>query len=554
MFYGSSHADREGHDGTGRGARRVGATRGTLGPIRIDPTRGQRQYHGTEKTEDVMVAKEEIDSDGEVRYYGGVQSIADVVQLYTADELASLRIVSIRDAKLADTAGIGAFANVERLAVANHAITSVQELEALGKLEDLDLSDNRLTSVTGIADLPLKQLDLSNNPIVSLTEIEAPKTLQTLRINGAKIGSLAGLPRFTELRSLELSGNSLESLAFDGTAPSIRSLNVRQGPMKTTAGLEAFPNLEVLSIGDEIRLVEGLERCAKLERIELHGPVEEITEASLEVLVALKKRGGKVKIYGTDDVFIRFPQLKLPPKEEPRRGGLSYRGEPMTIKGLAGLYSAEELGEVDSLTLTSCYLTDTDGLDAFTAVTALDLGRNSISSVSGLAALPNLESADLEQNKLVSVADIEPSATLETLSLSRNELESLRGLEGFAKLRVLDVSRNPSLKSAECGGAVPSLEEITFYQCGLESLEGLAQTFPNLKKLAVKENGLKHIAGLEGFEHLEQIELGEDVETLDAASVEKIVQMRQAGHRVMFGYSSAAPARLLEAYPALAAE
>ena len=40
-------------------------------------------------------------------------------------------------------------------------------------------------------------------------------------------------------------------------------------------------------------------------------------------------------------------------------------------------------------------------------------------------------------------------------------------------------------------------------------------------------------------------------ETFDEASVQKIVEMRAAGHRVTIGFRRTAPDHLLEAYPAL---
>lgn len=498
----------------------------------------------------MAVTKEEIDSDGEVRYYGEVSSVSEVADLYTAEERSSMLIMSIRDAALTDTAGVAAFPNVTRLTLANHKITSVQELAHLKDLDDLDLSENEIARVSGLANAPLTVLNLSTNLIESLADFDGPPTLKQLTVNSCKISSIASLSDYPNLRSLQIIDNAIETLDVDGVS-SLTSLEARQNPLRTTAGLEAFPHLKTLIVGDDIRVVEGLENCPDLTKIEIHGPIDEIHPASLEVLVALKKSGGKVSFYGSEDVFARYPQLKLPPKVEPRNGSLKYRGEPLSIAGLAGLYDADELKSVTNLSLTACYLTDTDGLEAFTEVASINLETNSLVSVTGLGALHSLTSLNLAQNKITAVSDIEPSTTLETLSLERNEVESIKGLAAFTNLRELNLDRNPKLSDLDPGGRMESLVELTLYQCAVPSLEGMTGFFPNLKTLKLKETGVKHITGLDGFGHLKHLELDDDVETFDEASVQKIVEMRAAGHRVTIGFSRTAPDRLLKAYPAL---
>jgi hypothetical protein len=96
------------------------------------------------------------------------------------------------------------------------------------------------------------------------------------------------------------------------------------------------------------------------------------------------------------------------------------------------------------------------------------------------------------------------------------------------------------------------LEHLDLSATGLETIQGLAEAFPNLRHLDIDRTEVTHIEGLDGFEHLSHVVMSDKVETIDEGSLAKIVAMRAKGERARFGWSD--PASLVAKYPALAGE
>jgi protein phosphatase 1 regulatory subunit 7 len=125
------------------------------------------------------------------------------------------------------------------------------------------------------------------------------------------------------------------------------------------------------------------------------------------------------------------------------------------------------------LAAASNKVTAIEGLDAFTALTFLELGSNRIPAVTGLdAAAGSLRELWLGRNRLTTLAGLAPLTRLERLSLQSNRLASMRDLPPLPHLRELYLSHN-----------------------GITSLESLAN-LPSLRVLDVAANDVACVAGL----------------------------------------------------------
>ena len=100
-------------------------------------------------------------------------------------------------------------------------------------LKSLDLSDYGLTSLRGIAGLPLISLDCSGNQLTTLKELSGMR-LQSLDCSGNRISSLQALSTMP-LRYLDCSGNRIRSLAPLKRLP-LRRWNFTGNPLADKTG------------------------------------------------------------------------------------------------------------------------------------------------------------------------------------------------------------------------------------------------------------------------------------------------------------------------------
>lgn len=119
--------------------------------------------------------------------------------------------------------------------LARNEIVSTQEFKGHERLEVLDLSDNKLASFSGIANLPvLTKLDVSNNLLTSINGLSGVPLLEVLNLESNKFETLAGpWQELGALKSLNLSGNQLaesKTLEVLRSSAKLRELQVKGNP------------------------------------------------------------------------------------------------------------------------------------------------------------------------------------------------------------------------------------------------------------------------------------------------------------------------------------
>ncbi|MHA2119902.1 MAG: leucine-rich repeat domain-containing protein [Promethearchaeota archaeon] len=101
----------------------------------------------------------------------------------------------------------------EKIYLRNQNIVDIADIDGLkGKLErvkELDLSNNLITNLKGIAKFPnLKLLKLNNNRIKNLDGMTNIKNLKGLYLRNNLLSDLSGIKKLLNLKYLDLSGNS----------------------------------------------------------------------------------------------------------------------------------------------------------------------------------------------------------------------------------------------------------------------------------------------------------------------------------------------------------
>jgi protein phosphatase 1 regulatory subunit 7 len=87
--------------------------------------------------------------------------------------LSNLKILSIQSNRLPSIAGLSSLENLEELYVSHNALTEISGLENNHKLRVLDISNNQIGHLTNLSHLPhLEELWASSNQLSSFDEVE----------------------------------------------------------------------------------------------------------------------------------------------------------------------------------------------------------------------------------------------------------------------------------------------------------------------------------------------------------------------------------------------
>ena len=111
----------------------------------------------------------------------------------------------MRRGDIRDLSDLAYFPSLTVVSVQFQSLTSLESLPACG-VEVFDVSANRLTSLSGIEQLPkLTALTADGNAITDLTGLGRCLNVRKLSLNGANVSDLSELRALTKLQDVTLS-------------------------------------------------------------------------------------------------------------------------------------------------------------------------------------------------------------------------------------------------------------------------------------------------------------------------------------------------------------
>ena len=186
------------------------------------------------------------------------------------------------------------------------AIESLEGLEGLMNLKDLDCSDNdNITSLLPIsASYNLERLNCGNTMVKSLSPLKDLKRLTYLDVHLATVLDLRVLKGLDNLTVLNVAENaSLFSLEGVNFLPNLTELNLSDTRVESLAPLETLKNLKILSFEKApVKTLRPLQGLKTLE--EINCSQTDIPSTSMDYLV------GHVKIK-----MLRAKGIKITPNE-----------------------------------------------------------------------------------------------------------------------------------------------------------------------------------------------------------------------------------------------
>jgi Leucine-rich repeat (LRR) protein len=376
---------------------------------------------------------------------------------------------------------------LNRLSLADNAITDLEPLAGLGGLRSLDLSGNRVADIGPLAKLSnLRSLNLNGNPVTDLRPLYGLEELVSLSLLGVELpeGQLeelsAALPacviltdgeqegvqslcisgvRFsTDVTELDLSGLGLREIGFLSMCTQLSRLNLTDNEISDLSPLMNLQNLERLRLaGNQIADLRPLMAMSGLRLLDVSRNAVGDTSAlgGLEKLQNLDLSDNPVKDFSGLKKLRNLETLRLentgitdeelPLLYEMNKLNLLTldRNEGLTAEAMKALRAkmpdcaishgslvlVVSLGGEDFRTdITSLYLEGTEisnlfGLEKFDCLETVELGRNSIED---LSAFQNTHSRD----------------SIRYLDLSFNKIRDLSPLASLSALETLDLRYN----------------------------------------------------------------------------------------------------------------
>ena len=296
-------------------------------------------------------------------------------------------------------------------------VVSVSVLPAIPTLEVLDLSENDVRSLGGIATkFPnLKTLIATDGVYAGIEDLRFCNTLVSLDLSRSKFDDLNFLAQVKNLSNLTLDGVSIPDLSVLTKAPQLVTLSVSGCEIRDLAWISGFQSLQTLNLSDNMISNEGLS-------------MEKTTVKELN----------------------------------------------LSKNAITSFVLGDGWASVENLNLSENQLTsfsvEVDGEDC--SLTVLNLSSNQIQSFH-LGGAKKIVSLNLSENKLAGLSLF--SDSLLSLSLSDNPLEGLTF--NLPNLASLEVACKTNYKNGIVWN-LPSLKLLDLsaeFQCSSDPLKNLSQ-------------------------------------------------------------------------------
>ena len=150
-------------------------------------------------------------------------------------------------------------------------IASLQGIEQLVSLQDVDLAFNDLDDAAPLANLPhLASLDLSHNRLTTLPVLRAANNVRRLEVNFNRLPDLSWLATqdFAALQILSLAHNEITGIDSVPSLAELRELDLRGNQVSDIRFLASLPGLEMLDLGSNaITDLTGIDTVGGLRRL-----------------------------------------------------------------------------------------------------------------------------------------------------------------------------------------------------------------------------------------------------------------------------------------------
>ncbi len=406
-----------------------------------------------------------------------------------------------------DLSPINALSNLQSIELRGTSVVSIDSFKNLSKIKSLKISETRtLQSVDGIEEMTkLTDLDLSSNGIVVIDGLNNLVNLETLYLNDNAIISFPSINQLEFLTHLDISDNNINQLGDDLSGLSkLKTLNAQNNEICDLSTLDDLISLEKLNLSNNDLGCGGIFVSPNFDSLENAPNLEELylDNNNLTSIEGLRGRDINLEILYIND------------------------------NNLTDITPIGEYTGIVELYLNNNNINNIDDLSGMTGLTVVDLSNNNIDEFSDLLIIPNLIDINLSFNNITAIPDISTSwSSLSVLDLSSNILTDTSGVNGHPTLESL-ILYNNGLIELEGISNLPELDNLVIFDEVLEleldpldvnpnSISIIRNSFNNLESLLLQEDNEFDF----GFELGDNIEIHESINGLTDIATIKFTDM-----------------------------
>lgn len=200
-----------------------------------------------------------------------------------------------------------------------------------------------------------------------------------------------------------------------------------------------------------------------------------------------------------------------------------------------------KLSKREFVNIAESGISDLSPLAEFSQIESLDLSHNLITSTEALENLPKLDRINISGNQLTKFPNFRASKKLEMINVGFNPISEIENISHLSSLKKLEIDatdindfsaiRGDSLRELSAKylrgepdfstlGRLPDLRALSIDESHPSDDLSVFSSFPNLRKLSSRYNGVKSVAGISKLRKLRTIVLeGNDIREITSGQL-----------------------------------
>ena len=165
--------------------------------------------------------------------------------------------------------GIDDLKRLRRLGLSNASLDKIPVLGNLKNLKKLNLSKNNISKIEGLDGLEnLEELDLSHNNISKIEGLAGLKNLKRLLISHNQISKIENLRKLESLQTIGLNFNTISKIESLSGLNKLHTIYLSDTKIKSFVGIESLPNLYFIDLSNtNVSSLQPLLKCKKISTI-----------------------------------------------------------------------------------------------------------------------------------------------------------------------------------------------------------------------------------------------------------------------------------------------
>ncbi|MBV1060977.1 class 1 internalin InlA [Listeria monocytogenes] len=373
-------------------------------------------------------------------------------QIFTDAALAEKMKTVLGKTNVTDTVSQTDLDQVTTLQADRLGIKSIDGVEYLNNLTQINFSNNQLTDITPLKNLTkLVDILMNNNQIADITPLANLTNLTGLTLFNNQITDIDPLKNLTNLNRLELSSNTISDIS----------------------ALSGLTSLQQLSFGNQVTDLKPLANLTTLERLD-------ISSNKVSDISVLAKLTNLESLIATNNQISDITPLGI-------------------------------LTNLDELSLNGNQLKDIGTLASLTNLTDLDLANNQISNLAPLSGLTKLTELKLGANQISNISPLAGLTALTNLELNENQLEDISPISNLKNLTYLTLYFN-NISDISPVSSLTKLQRLFFYNNKVSDVSSLAN-LTNINWLSAGHNQISDLTPLANLTRITQLGLNDQAWT-----------------------------------------